>query len=50
MQLQNAALTLLALAASTDAFAPKAIQRNTVSVSALAGGLDLPSIEAEVSP
>jgi len=49
MQLQNAALTLLALAASTDAFAPKAIQRNTVSVSALAGGLDLPSIEAELN-
>ena len=48
MQIQNAALSILALAASTNAFAPKAVQRNNVAVSAVTGGLDLPSIEAEV--
>jgi len=50
MQIQNAALSILALAASTNAFAPKAVQRNNVAVSALTGGLDLPDIEAEVCP
>jgi hypothetical protein len=48
MQIQTAALSLLALAASTDAFAPQPAARTNVAVQSMAG-MDLPSIESEVS-
>jgi hypothetical protein len=48
MQIQSAALSFLALAASTDAFAPQPAARTNVAVQSLAG-MDLPSIEDEVS-
>jgi hypothetical protein len=47
MQIHTTALTFLALAASTGAFAPKPAVRNSVAVNL--GGIDLPSIEDEVS-
>jgi uncharacterized lipoprotein YbaY len=48
MKIQSAALSLLALAASTDAFAPQPAARTSVAVQSMAG-MDLPSIESEVS-
>lgn len=48
MQIRNSALLALALAASTDAFAPAVTRSSSSALSALAGGLDLPDIEAEV--
>jgi len=47
MQIQTAALSFLALAASTDAFAPKPAARTSVAVNV--AGLDLPSIEAQLN-
>ena len=47
MKVQATALLALALAASTDAFAPVA-SRSSTALKAGVGGLDLPSIEAEV--
>jgi photosystem II biogenesis protein Psp29 len=49
MKVQTAALTFIALAASTDAFAPQPVGRTNVAMNDLAGGLDLPSIEAELN-
>jgi hypothetical protein len=47
MKIQSAALSLLALAASTDAFAPQPAARTSVAVQSMAG-MDLPSIESEL--
>lgn len=47
MKIQVTALVALALAASTNAFAPLATRSSSSAISA-AGGLDLPDIEAEV--
>jgi len=44
MQIQSAALFALALAASTDAFAPVAT-RSSTALNALGGGMELPDVE-----
>lgn len=49
MKFQSFALSLVALAASSDAFAPQHAGRTHVAVQSMAG-LDLPSIEAQVRP
>ncbi|CAJ1957070.1 unnamed protein product [Cylindrotheca closterium] len=49
MQIQVTALFALALAASTDAFAPVTTRSSSCALSAVAGGLDLPDIEAELN-
>lgn len=48
MQIHSTALFALALAVSTDAFAP-ITTRSSTALNALGGGLDLPDIEAELN-
>lgn len=45
MQIQSTALFALALAASTDAFAPVATKSSSVALNDSTGGLDLPEIQ-----